>query len=155
MRLTIGVLFIAAATVVASLALPLPAFAQEDLRIRQLENDVRRLDREITMQNQRIERLETTARMSGSAPPPPLVTPRAADSSPAWLVSTNWDKLRTGMKELDVIALLGRPTSVRSDESSRTHTMFYAMELGPNAFLTGNVTFGDAGVAEIHRPALR
>jgi hypothetical protein len=150
-KLTIGVLFIAAAT----LAVPFPALAQDALRIRQLENEVMRLQREIDAQNMRLERLESGARSAGSAPPSVVVTPRAADSSPAWLVSTNWDKLHTGMKELDVIALLGRPTSVRADENAKTHTMFYALELGPNAFLTGNVQFGDAGVAEINRPTLR
>lgn len=153
MRPTIGVLCITA----AALALPLPALAQEDLRVRQLESDVRQLQRQVEMQNQRIDSLERGARSPGSAPPPPVTTrgSRAADSSPAWLVSTNWDKLHTGMKELDVIALLGRPTTVRSDESGKTHTMYYAMELGPNNFLTGNVTFGSAGVSEINRPALK
>lgn len=138
-------------------ALPLPALAQEELRVRQLESDVRQLQRQVEMQNQRIDSLERGARSPGSAPPPPAATrgSRAADSSPAWLVSTNWDKLHAGMKELDVIALLGRPTTVRSDESGKTHTMYYAMELGPNNFLTGNVTFGSAGVAEINRPALK
>jgi hypothetical protein len=150
MRLTLGALVLVAAT----LAVPFPALAQEDLRLRQLENEVLRLQREIDAQNMRLERMETSARQSGSAPPV-VVTPRAADSSPAWLVSTNWDKLRTGMKELEVIALLGRPTSVRTDEEAKSHTMFYALELGPNAFLTGNVRFGDAGVAEITRPTLR
>jgi hypothetical protein len=148
MRLTLGALLLTAALVV-----PLPAFAQDDLRLRQLENEVLRLQREIDAQNMRIERMESGNRLSASAPSV-VVSPRAADSSPAWLVSTNWDKLRTGMKELEVIALLGRPTSVRTDDA-RSHTMFYALELGPNAFLTGNVRFGDAGVAEINRPALR
>jgi hypothetical protein len=59
------------------------------------------------------------------------------------------------MKELDVIALLGRPTSVHTNADAKTHTLFYAMELGPNTFLTGNVRFGDAGVAEINKPVLR
>ena len=149
MRLTLAALLITAA-----LAVPLPAFAQDDLRLRQLENEVLRLQREIDAQNMRIERIESGNRLSASAPSV-VVSPRAADSSPAWLVSTNWDKLRTGMKELEVIALLGRPTSVRSDEDAKSHTMFYALELGPNAFLTGTVRFGDAGVAEINRPTLR
>jgi hypothetical protein len=147
MRLSVGVLFIA-------LVLPLPVLAQDDLRVRQLENEVMRLQREIDAQNQRIEGLERSVRSSGSAPPV-VVAPRAEDSSPAWLVGTNWDKLRNGMKELEVIALLGRPTSVRGDDNGKTHTMFYALEMGPNAFLTGNVRFGDAGVAEINRPALK
>ncbi len=152
MRLSLGVFLVAAATTV----LPLPALAQDELRIRQLENDMRTLQREVSMQSERINRLESSARMPGAGSAPPVtVAPRAADSSPAWLVNTNWDKLRTGMKELDVIALLGRPTSVRTDENAKTRTMFYALELGPNAFLTGHVTFGDAGVAEINRPTLR
>jgi len=155
MRSSSGVLFAAVAMTVV--ALPMPAFAQEELRVRQLENDVRALQRTVDMQNQRIDRLESGARApvgAGSAPPT-VVTPRAADSSPAWLVSTNWDKVRTGMKEIEVIALLGRPTSLRTDKDPPGHTMFYALELGPNQFLTGNVRFGDAGVAEINRPTLR
>jgi hypothetical protein len=151
MRIALGVLLIAAATVAA----PRTASAQDEIRVRQLENEVMRLQREIDAQNMRIERLESSARTPGVAPPPISSSPRAADASPAWLVSTNWDKLRVGMKELDVIALLGRPTSVHTNADSKTHTMFYAMELGPNTFLTGNVRFGDAGVAEITRPALR
>ena len=151
MRLFVGILFIAA----VALAAPLPVLAQDDLRVRQLENEVLRLQREIDAQNQRIERLESNARAPGSVPLPSVVSPRAADSSPAWLVSTNWDKVRTGMKEIEVIALLGRPTSLRSDKDPPGHTMFYALELGPNQFLTGNVRFGDAGVAEINRPTLR
>ena len=150
MRLPVGTLVL-----IAVLAAPLPAFAQDDLRVRQLENEVQRLQRAIDAQSQRIERLESSARISGSMPPPVTVSPRAADSSPAWLVGTNWDKLRNGMKELDVIALLGRPSSVRTDDNAKVHTMFYALELGPNQFLTGNVQFGDAGVAEINRPTLR
>jgi hypothetical protein len=152
MRLPVGILFIAA----AALAAPLPVLAQDEFRVRQLENEVLRLQREIDAQNQRIERLESNVRAPGSVPlPPSVVAPRAADSSPAWLVSTNWDKVRTGMKELEVIALLGRPTSVHGDKDTNGHIMFYAMELGPNQFLAGNVRFGDAGVAEINRPALR
>jgi hypothetical protein len=148
MRLPVGILLF-----IATFAAP--AFAQDELRVRQLENEVMRLQREIDAQNQRIERLESSARISGSMPPPVTVSPRAADSSPAWLVGTNWDKLRTGMKELDVIALLGRPSSVRTGDNAKTHTMFYAMELGPDQFLTGSVRFSDAGVAEINRPTLR
>src|SRR5262249_2260954 len=150
-KLAAGLLIIAATALVA---VPAPVRAEDDLRVRQLENEVLRLQREIDQQNQRIERLESGSRLQGSSPPPVIPSPRAAANPPAWLVSTNWDKLRTGMKELEVIALLGRPTSVHTDANAKTHTMFYAMELGPNAFLTGNVRFGDAGVAEINKPML-
>ena len=55
----------------------------------------------------------------------------------------------------DVIALLGRPTSVRPAEDGKGRAFFYAMELGPNAILSGNVRLGDSGVTEINRPVLR
>src|SRR5690349_5588837 len=150
-KLTAGILSIA---LVACFAVAPVVHAQEDLRLRQLENEVLRLQREIDAQNMRIEGLERSARLpGGGSSPPVVVSPRAADSSPSWLISANWDKVHTGMKELDVIALLGRPTSVHTDEDGKTHVMFYAMELGPNTFLTGNVRVGDAGVTQITRPA--
>ena len=130
------------------------AQAQDDLRLRQLENEVMRLQRELDAQSSRIEGLERSQRpgapVSASAP-----MPRAADSSPAWLVTANWDRVRPGMKDLEVIAVLGRPTSVRTDPDGKIHTLLYALELGPNAVIAGNVRMGDAGVAEINRPTLK
>jgi len=140
-------------TVAAMFVAPLSQ-AQDDLRLRQLENEVMRLQRELDAQSSRIEGLERSARTGG--PSTPIVAAsRAADSSPAWLVTANWDRLRPGMKDLDVIALLGRPTSARAEPDSKAHTLFYALELGPNAVLAGNVRIGDAGVAEINRPTLK
>lgn len=130
------------------------AHAQDALRVRQLENEVLRLQRELDAQSRRIETLERSLRNAGAAPPL-TVTTRPADSSPAWLVNSNWDRVRPGMKELEVIAVLGRPTSVRTDPDGKTRAMFYALELGPDTVLAGNVRIGDAGVAEITRPALR
>jgi predicted RNase H-like nuclease (RuvC/YqgF family) len=133
------------------------AFAQQidELRVRQLENEVNRLQRELQTQSRRIDELERTTRSGATAPRlPPVSSPRE-DSSPAWLVSTNWDRLKPGMKELEVIALLGRPTSVRDAGDGKQHALFYALELGPNAILSGNVQIGASGVTEIHRPALR
>jgi hypothetical protein len=59
------------------------------------------------------------------------------------------------MKDLEVIAVLGRPTSVRTDPDGKAHTLLYALELGPNAVIAGNVRMSDAGVAEINRPVLK
>jgi len=133
-----------------------PAWSQEDLRVRQLENEVSRLQRELDAQSRRIDDLERT-RISGavSSPAPPDAVRRSAESSPAWLISSNWDRIRTGMKELDVIALLGRPTTVRTDRNGKTHALMYALELGPNAVLAGNVRLDDAGVLQVTKPLLR
>ena len=130
------------------------AHAEDSLRVRVLENEVMRLQRELDAQSRRIEDLERNARNS-SVSRPAVTTARPADDSPAWLVTTNWDRVRTGMKEIDVIALLGRPTSVRTEENGKVRALLYAMELGPNAVLAGNVRMGDAGVSEINRPTLR
>ncbi len=98
------VLFAAVATFLAT-----GAHAQDELRVRQLENEVLRLQRELDDQSRRIEELERSLRTAGT---PRTVIPsptRTADSSPAWLVTSNWDRLRPGMKDLEVIAVLGRP----------------------------------------------
>jgi hypothetical protein len=142
-----------AAVAVAS---PVPAQVVDDLRVRQLENEVSRLQRDLDAQSRRIDELERGARSGALTPRAPAAAPaEREDRSPAWLLGTNWDRVKPGMKELDVIALLGRPTTVRTDVDGKRHSLMYAMELGPNAILAGSVNFGDAGVAEVHKPLLR
>jgi hypothetical protein len=152
MRKPLAGMFVSS-TVAAMLFAPLSQ-AQDDLRLRQLENEVMRLQREIDAQSSRIDGLERSLRIGPSAAPA-VAMPRPADNSPAWLVTANWDRVRPGMKDLEVIAVLGRPTSVRTEEDGKSHTLLYALELGPNAVLAGNVRIGDAGVAEINRPTLK
>jgi predicted RNase H-like nuclease (RuvC/YqgF family) len=137
-------------------ASPVPAQVVDDLRVRQLESEVNRLQRELDEQSRRIDELERGARTGALTPRGPATPPaEREDRSPAWLLSTNWDRVKPGMKELDVIALLGRPTSVRADADGKRRSLMYAMELGPNAILAGSVSLGDTGVAEIHKPVLR
>lgn len=127
----------------------------DDLRVRQLESEVGRLQRELDTQSRRIEQLERDARNSAVAPRAPQTSIEREDRSPAWLLSTNWERVRAGMKEIDVIALLGRPTSVRTDADGKLRSLLYAMELGPDAVLAGSVQLGDAGVQQITLPTLR
>jgi hypothetical protein len=148
---------VALASAVLVLGTPV-SFAQggvDALRVRQLEQDILRLQRELDTQSRRLETLERTQRIASAGVPSHAPTSKAPDNSPSWLVGTNWDRVRPGMKELDVIALLGRPTTVRMDDDGKARSFFYAMELGPNAILSGSVRLGDAGVTEITRPALR
>lgn len=132
-----------------------PGWGQDALRVRQLESDVLRLERDIEAQARRIDQLEQAVRGTSTRALPPAPAARSADSSPGWLVSTNWDRLRPGMKEIDVIALLGRPTSVRTDADGKKHALLYALELGPSAVLAGNVEFSESGVSEVNKPTLR
>lgn len=138
---------------VLTMLFALPA-AAEDPRVRQVEIDLARLQREVDSQQRRIDQLEREMRTSGQGRTA-SGAPRAAESSPAWLVVANWDRVRNGMKALEVIAILGRPTSVREGAEGGQQTFFYAMELGPASVLSGNVRFGKQGVAEVQKPELR
>jgi hypothetical protein len=142
-------------SITAVLLLASTANAADDLRVRQLENEVMRLQREIDAQSRRIEGLERSVRNDVASRTVPSGPARTADSSPAWLVNANWDRLEPGMKELEVIAILGRPTSVRVEENGGARSLLYALELGPEAVLAGSVRMGDSGVAEINRPVLK
>ena len=134
------------------------AWSQDELRVRQLENEVSRLQRELDAQSRRIDDLERNVRgasTSSLAPAAPDVVRRSTESSPAWLVTTNWERIKPGMKDVDVIALLGRPTTVRAEPDGKTHALMYALELGPNAVLAGHVRLDESGVSEVAKPALR
>jgi len=136
----------------------LPASSQDALRVRQLEGDVQRLERDIQAQSRRIDQLEQSVRSAGTAPlstSPSLLRQSAGEGSPAWLVSTNWDRVKPGMEVVDVIALLGRPTTVRREDDGKKHVLLYALELGPNAVLAGNVELTESGVAQVNKPGLR
>lgn len=144
-------------TIAPAFVMPAPQSAQaDDLRIRQLENEVLRLQRELDAQSRRLDVLERGARSGLTAPAPvaPSLSRRSEDS-PAWLVPTNWNRIRPGMKELDVIALLGRPTSARADADGTGRTLFYALELGPTAILAGSVRFDSSGATEVSKPVLK
>jgi hypothetical protein len=143
---------------VALLIVTLPAAAQDALRVRQLESDVQRLERDIQAQSRRIDQLEQSLRGAGTQPlptSPSVLRQNAGEGSPAWLVSTNWDRVKVGMKDIEVIALLGRPTTVRKEDDGKRHVLLYALELGPNAVLAGNVELTETGVTQVNKPVLR
>lgn len=133
-----------------------PVLAQ-DARVRQLELDVQQLRREVSAQARRIDELERQS-VRGVQRPSRAIAPEAPvlpAALAAWLVAANWDRVRSGMSEIDVVQVLGPPTSVRSDAAAERKTLFYALELGPKAFLAGSVELASGRVAEVNRPVLR
>lgn len=131
----------------------LPCRADE-LRERQLESQVQRLERELAAVSRRVEELERRGAMrSGSVLSPAPV--RSAAESPAWLLTANWERIKPGMPVAQVVALLGRPTSTRSDANGKIQTLMYAMELGPEAVLAGSIAVNENGVTAVHRPEMR
>lgn len=133
---------------------PLSALAADDPRVTRLEQEVRTLQREV----QTLSRQLDQQRLQSTRPPPPSdgrAPPTAAPAAPdlTWLDAARWRQVRTGMSELEVIALLGRPTSIRKDGTA--NELRYAMEIGPGAFLGGAVVTRNGAVTEVRSPVLK
>lgn len=151
--------------IVMGLALPMLAPAQDSHQVARLEQDVRQLQREVSILTQLVNQLRTQADRSPSpvptmplpslggartAAPPPAVS---AAVLPRWVDAVRWKRVTSGMTELAVISELGAPTSVRQD--GPRHVLFYALELGPSTFLSGSVTLQSQAVTAVETPTLK
>lgn len=139
-------------TGLALLLLSVPVFAADDFKVIQLEQDVRDLQRQVRAQSQLIEELRS--RLSRPNDPlGPASAPAANAETPQWVDAARWDRLKAGMSELDVIGLLGPPTSMREEQGART--LFYALEIGRSGFLGGSVELRNRAVTAIRKPVLQ
>lgn len=125
----------------------------DDLRVRQLESEVNRLQGDLTTLAARVEQLERINRGRSSEGSQPTLRSPGSDSS-AWLVASNWNRVQPGMQVADVISLLGRPTSTRTSDSGAIRMLMYALELGPRTVLAGNVVLSEKGVTDVHPPEI-
>jgi len=57
------------------------------------------------------------------------------------------------MGELEVINILGPPTSMRQEGEARV--LLYALEIGASGFLGGSVELRDRKVSAVLKPALK
>jgi len=135
---------------------PMASFAADDLKVSQLEQDVRDLQRQVRAQAQQIDELRI--QLGRPAVPPRVPSTGATSATSAnsvgtWVDGSRWQRIKTGMTELEVIGLLGPPTSMRAKDSDRV--LLYAMEIGSSGFLSGSVTLRDRVVQGIQVPALR
>lgn len=131
------------------------AAAQDDYKVIKLEQDMRNLERQVQELSRQLNDAQRQIAQLGGRPAPRTghATPVAAGTSTAWLDVENWDRLRQGMTELQVIELLGPPTSMRAEGDART--LFYAMEIGSNGFLSGTVRLEGRKVEDVQKPTLR
>src|SRR5262245_60691585 len=117
------------------------ANAVDESRFIKLEQDVRNLERIV----QDLSRELDEVRRDSGRPRAPSSRPGAtapADGNPApWLTAANWNQVRPGMSELEVISVLGPPTSMRAENDARV--LLYAMEIGSSGFLSGSVKLSD------------
>jgi hypothetical protein len=130
------------------------AAAADDYKVIKLEQDMRRLEQQVRDLSREVAELR---RQTGA---PPLSTPRdqeqpAPSSSSPWLQAKNWQRLRVGMSELEVIAALGPPTSTRIAADGTGRVLFYALEIDTGSFLSGSVELRDRRVVEINTPVLK
>jgi hypothetical protein len=131
--------------------LPISAFA-DDLRVTQLEQEIRRLERQVLALSRRVDELQrpSFAPDRGASAPLASTAPAQGDQ---WLDAAKWRRVKPGMAELDVIGLLGPPTSMREESGERT--LLYALEVGTSGFLGGSVTLRDRVVTSVQTPVLR
>ncbi|HUQ10427.1 MAG TPA: hypothetical protein VM146_08935 [Steroidobacteraceae bacterium] len=128
------------------------AHAADDGQVRYLESEVRELKRQVMALTRRVD--DATTHPDRLISRPASRTDAASgDASTTWLDAARWRKVSTGMSELEIVSLLGPPTSMRNVDGDRV--LFYAMEIGASGFLGGSVKFRDRAVREIQVPVLQ
>ena len=113
------------------------------------------LRREVDAQSERIAQVEAEiARLVAALDSARLISAGAASPAPpargasgvaprdAWMTLSTWDRVRNGMSERQVIAILGRPTSREVDIINHV-TLFYRGEVAVSGFVSGNVKVDD------------
>ena len=135
------------------LAAPLTAVAADDFKVSQLEQDVRELQRQLQAQARQIAALQSQLTRPGE--PLRLPAPGAAEpvTDTSWIDAAKWQRVSAGMKELEVVTLLGPPTTMRVNAGTRV--LLYATEVGSSGFLGGSVTLRDGVVVEVKKPVLQ
>jgi len=131
--------------------LPLVAVASDAQRLSFLEQEVRNLQRQVQALSRQLDELRTRPQRP-TAPALPASESNAADPG-KWIDAAKWRRLRPGMSELEVIELLGAPTSMREEGDARV--LLYAMEIGDSGFLGGSVTLRERVVTEVRQPVLQ
>jgi hypothetical protein len=133
------------------LSLPLTAWG-DDYKVIKLEQDVRNLERQVGELNRQLTALQRRDL-------PASIAPQARDDDSAdtdhWVNAARWDRVRIGMSELQVIELLGKPSSLRAGEGSAQRILLYAMEIGSTGFLGGSIELRDRRVTAVNKPVLK
>jgi hypothetical protein len=126
------------------------ALAADDPRVSFLEQEVRNLHRQVDALSRQVDALVTRPdRPRTNTSPARMERP----SPTQWIDAARWRQVRPGMGELDVIGILGPPTSMRDENGAKL--LLYALEVSPSGFLAGSVLFRERAVVEVRQPALQ
>jgi len=130
---------------------PMSAWSSDESRLSFLEQEVRNLQRQVQSLSRQLDEVRT--RPDRPSSPRASAVPAPSTSSDPWINATKWRRVQPGMSELEVIELLGPPTSMREEDGARV--LLYAVELGPAGFLGGSVRLRDRAVVEVRAPTLQ
>jgi hypothetical protein len=132
-----------------------PAADDDTYRVMKVEQDVRNLERQVQTLARQLDELKQQQSRAGDRSSSAARSPSASAvaSSTAWLEAARWDRVRAGMSELEVISVLGPPTSMRKEGDARV--LLYAMEIGSSGFLGGSVELRDSAVTAVNKPTLK
>jgi hypothetical protein len=132
---------------------PLLAAPIDEFRLSDIEQNIRNLETTVREQARQIAELQ---RQPGNKLLPPASSNIGSNNNEArWLSISNWNRVKPGMSELQVIELLGAPSQQRVSDDKRTRTLLYAMEIGRSGFLTGSVALNDGKAIRIEIPSLK
>lgn len=140
---------------VPAILLCAPAASGDDFKVMKLEQDMRNVERQVQELSRQLNELrQRTSRAVGQQG---IAPPSGSEPGPSteWLSAEAWKRVRPGMTELEVIELLGPPTSMRGGADAGTRQLLYAMEIGSSGFLGGSIQLKDRRVVEVQVPALR
>jgi hypothetical protein len=128
----------------------------DDLKTTNLQQDVLELQRLVRQQQQHIEALE---RQAGGRPPVSTTAApgvaRTIEVPANWLNESDWERVRPGTSELEVIRILGVPSSLRKSADGAQRVLYYALEIGTGGFLSGSVTIADHKVVAVEKPTIK
>ena len=130
---------------------PGATWSADTSRLSFLEQEVRNLQRQVQQLSRQLDELRT--RPDRITPAPLPSGGATAAESDRWIDAAKWRRVRTGMSELEVVELLGPPTSMRQEADARV--LFYALEIGTTGFLGGSVRLRDRAVVEVREPTLQ
>jgi hypothetical protein len=133
----------------AEIALLKRAVNEQDRRIADLEKAVSALQLRIVSSPQK------TGTGDGEwlrEQPKDSIAPVSEATMAPWKSLAVWSRLKEGMSHAQVVAILGKPTSVKHIASSSFETLFYQGDVHGSASVTGTVVLNDDRVWEINTP---
>ena len=133
--------------------LSVTASAADDPRVSFLEQEVRNLHRQVDLLSRQVDELRTRPDRPRSTAARAVPATAAPARSTQWVDAGLWKRIQQGMSELEVIATLGPPTTMREENGARI--LLYALEIGASGFLGGSVAFRDGAVVEVRQPTLQ